>query len=129
MVSCFLTKSIENTIFQLESILNRLITHHEIFIGIVLMELHKLDTVIIFFTHNRISQAFSCISFSNSRSPLQDNIFLLCENGYETVIFCLCHVYLFQEFFFRILIFSLLSCRSWVFFANQVNDKFVFTFC
>ena len=95
MVCCFLTEPIENTIFQFKTVLDWLITHHEIFIGIVLMELHKLDAVIIFLTHNRISQTLSCISLSDTGCSLKDDVFLLCENSYKTVIFCLGHINLF----------------------------------
>jgi hypothetical protein len=76
MVRRLLAKPVENPVFQLKSIFHRLVAHHEIFIGIILMELHELYPVVVDLFHHRICKPLCCKCLSNARRALKNNVLL-----------------------------------------------------
>ena len=95
MVSCFLTEPIENSILKFKAFINRFIPHHEIFIRIILMELNKLDTVVIYLFHNRVGQSLCSKCFTNTRCTLKDDVLFLFQYCCQSVVFSFSHVHIF----------------------------------
>ena len=128
MISCLLTETIEYTIFQFKSIFYRLISHHKIFVRIILMKLYKLNSAFILLTHHRISKTFSCKCLTNSRRTLKNNIFLILQNRYQHIISIFRHIYFIKKIFFCICIcFFIRSYR--ILFTNHIIDEFIFSLC
>ena len=95
MVCRLLTETIEYAILQLKSVFNRFVAHHEIFIGVILMELYKFNAVIIHLLHDGICQPFRSKCLSDTRSALKDDILFLFKNSYQTVILAFRHIDIF----------------------------------
>ena len=100
MVRCFLAEFMENTIFQFKGITFRFISHHKIFIRIILVELDKFYPAFILFTHNRICQSFGGKCFSDTGSTLENDILLFQKHIYQAFILFLRHINFFQKIFF-----------------------------
>ena len=72
-----LTETIEYTILQLETtFFVWLITHHEILIAVILVELHLHHSVFIFLTHYCISEPFGGKSFPHAWCSLKNQVLL-----------------------------------------------------
>lgn len=87
LVRSFLAEPIENAVFQLKSVIYRLISHHEILVGIILMELHKFNTALILLSHNGVCQTFCSECFTDAGSTLEDDILLVFQNSYKADIY------------------------------------------
>ena len=87
--SGFFAELIKNPRPQLKTVCGGSPAHNKIFVGIILMKLHELNFVVVFFAENGICKPFSRKSFSHARRTLQDNIFLVFEEIDEQIIFFL----------------------------------------
>ena len=125
MVDRLLTETVEHTIFQFKTILYRLVSHNKIFVGIILMELHELDTVIILFLHHGIRQSVCGEGLSNARSALKDNILLVPENGCKFLVFLLFHIDFIEKLFFGIRINSRFTADR-ITLPDQIDDEIIF---
>ena len=66
LICGLLTETIKNTVFQFKAFLDRLISHHKVLVRVVLVELDKLDSAVVFFAHHRPRQTPRGKSFSDS---------------------------------------------------------------
>ena len=61
------------------------------------MELHHLNTVCVFLTHDRISQSLCRKSFANARCALKDHILFCQQKSLEDVVTVFIHEHIMQE--------------------------------
>ena len=125
LVGSLLAEAIENTILQLEAILDRLIAHHEVFVRIVLVELYELNAAIVFFTHHGPCQTSCGESLTNTGSTLQDDVLLIAKNGHKVLVAFFGHIHFIEEIALRISVNgSLLHYR--ILLTNHVKDEVKF---
>ena len=66
------------------------------------MELYHHYAAGILHTHHRVSQTFRSKGFTNARSTLQNNIFLIFKQINQNLIIALVHIYFVQKIFFGV---------------------------
>ena len=66
------------------------------------MELDKLDPALVYFAHHRPSQTLCREGLSYTRSSLENNVFLVSEDGLYLGIIGACHIDFSQEILARI---------------------------
>ena len=126
MVCGFLTKTIENTVLQLKAILDRLIAHHEVFVGIVLVELYEFDAAIVLFAHHGPGQTSCGKGLTNTGSPRQNDVLLITENSHKILVAFFGHVHLIEEVALCVSI-NGGFLRYRIFLTNQIEDEVKFT--
>ena len=71
MICGDLAEPVEDTFRQFKAISLRPVSHDKIFIRIILVKLHSLDSDIVLFSHYGISQLFCSKSFAYAWSSLE----------------------------------------------------------
>lgn len=127
LIGCLLAELIKDAIFQLKAILHRLVSHHKILIGIILMELHKLNTVVILFAHHRPRQSSGSKGFSNTRSALQDDVLFILKYRHKVLVAFLRHKYFSKEIILCIFLYGFFH-RYRICFAHDIQNKIIFLF-
>ena len=118
-----LTETIEDAISQFEVSAVRTITHDEILIGIILMELNQFNAGFIHFSHHGIRK-FSrgeCLAYTGS--ALKNNIHLVPEQSNKNIIPFFGHIYLAQKIGFGICRESCGLSTGRIFFADYIHDE------
>ena len=92
------------------------------------MELHKLDAIIIFFTHHRPRQPSGCKGLTNAWSPLQDDVLLILKHRHEVFVAFLRHKYLFKEIILCVFLYGFFR-RYRIRFSHNIKNKIIFLFC
>ena len=82
----------ENTVLQLEGVALGTVPHDEVLVGVALVELDKLDAVVVFLAHNRPGQPARAEGLAHARCTLQNYIFLVLQHSNQCVILALRHV-------------------------------------
>ena len=81
------TEVVEHTRAKVEtSILLWLVSHHKIFIGVVLVELYQLHLAIVFLFENRVCESLCREGLTNTRRTLQNNVLFVKKQSTEIVI-------------------------------------------
>ena len=77
VVGSLLAEAVKYTLCQLEAGAVRPVAQHEILVGVILVELNKLNPGGISLTQYRVRQPFGSIGLSNAGCTLQNDIFLV----------------------------------------------------
>lgn len=87
LIRGLLTEPVKYTGFQRKTArFIGLVAHHEIFIGITLMELNEFNLTFVLFPHQRICQPLGTECLSDAGRSLQNDVFLIKQHFCQTVI-------------------------------------------
>ena len=126
MVCRFLAETIKDPFCQLELCAIRMIPHNKVFIGIILMELYQFDPVIIYNTHDGVSQFTGCKCLSYAWCSLQNNIFLRFHESRKNIKALSGHEDLAQKIIPGIILHYGRSLPQGIFITDEIHDEVEF---